>query len=495
MTIEQARTRPVLSAGFASLALRIQEMATAMSHDDIRTRLRSAIQKAYEGTGNWCYVMAVFGDDISGDVVYECSNELMRAPYTCSPTGASVDTTKAVGVIPITTYEVATGFTEAGRRNSSRDLKQLQSIHDAALTLGAACPVAEAHRQAGGSLVLVESAATLEPIVLREARSDYEIKLIAPGKGSSAFYPREVLQRDGPKVFKANTHVYLNHPTAAEEAARPEGDVANLAGVLTTDAVYHESHAKGEGLYARMKVFADHATLVEEKAPHVGMSIRAGGIAESGKTREGLPVLKELTRAESVDVVTRAGAGGLILTEAAVPPIPIQEDSGMDAAEFAKLKESLAAREANEKILMEAKLAADLRAARSDARDFTVRTLKGITLHEAGKELVLESVMRGEIPQKDGVVDETKLKEAIDAEAKRVGAAIAAATGSGQVRGMGTGGAPVVPIDAKEAEAQVAREKSAKELRFREVAAAYHNIGMPEEAAKRAASRGYEEVA
>ncbi len=168
----------------------------------------------------------------------------------------------------------------------------------------------------GVPLKLVESAAMSETIALREAKSDYEIKLIAPGKGSSAFYPAEVLKRDGPKVFKAGTHIFTNHPTAAEEAARPEGDVRNLAGVLTSNAVYHESHTKGPGLYGRIKVFADHAQMVEEKAAHVGLSIRASGIAESGAGRDGVPILKSLTAAHSIDVVTRAGAGGMILTEA-----------------------------------------------------------------------------------------------------------------------------------------------------------------------------------
>ena len=190
-------------------------------------------------------------------------------------------------------------------------------------------------------LRLVESAATLETIRLVEAKADYEIKLIAPGKGSSAFYPAEVLKRDGPKVFSVGTHVYLNHATAAEEAQRPEGDVKNLAGVLTTTARYDESHAKGPGLYARMKVFADHAQMVEEKAAHVGMSIRASGVAESSRREGGLPVLKELTAAESVDVVTRAGAGGMILTESARADNSIQEAS-MDAEELKLLRESVA---------------------------------------------------------------------------------------------------------------------------------------------------------
>ncbi len=37
--------------------------------------------------------------------------------------------------------------------------------------------------------------------------------------------------------------------------------------------------------------------------------------------------------------------------------------------------------------------------------------------------------------------------------------------------------------------------KAGRELRFKEAVQSYRNMGMPEEAAKRAASRGYEEVA
>lgn len=349
---------------------------------------------------------------------------------------------------------------------------------------GATAPAAAAP----GTLHLVESAATMDPIVLREARADYEIKLIAPGKGSTAFYTREVLQRDGPKVFKAGTHVYLNHPTAAEEAARPEGDVKNLAGVLSTPAVYHESHAKGEGLYARMKVFADHATTVEEKAAHVGMSIRAGGVAESGKTRDGVPLLKELTYADSVDVVTKAGAGGMILTEAArnAATPPKQEISEMDAAELTKLQESVAAQTAQNARLLE-------RAIRSDARDEATRILKTTTLVEAAKERVIATVTRdyAAIPQVDGQLDVTKFTEAVNLAAKAEGAYVASVSGSGRVTGMGAAASPVVPIDAKEAETRKAQGAQ----RLKEAITAYRNIGMPEANAKRAAERDMEEVA
>ena len=318
----------------------------------------------------------------------------------------------------------------------------------------------EALRNSRGELVLVESAATLETIKLQEAKADYEIKLIAPGKGSSAFYPKEVLQRDGPKVFKSGTHVYLNHPTAAEEAARPEGDVKNLAGVLTTDAAYSESHAKGPGLYARMKVFADHAQTVEEKAPHVGMSIRASGIAESGRKQDGLPVLKELTSAESVDVVTRAGAGGMILNESANRAH--EETEVMTAAEVQRLVE------------------AGVRKATlpQRAREEAARLLETVTLPHKAKLRVIESVVSD--LDANAELDLDKFGRAVAEAAKAEGEYLAAITGSGRILGMGTS---VVTLDPKEAK----RLKEAAKEQKKEARSIFESLGMPEEAARIAA--------
>jgi hypothetical protein len=327
-------------------------------------------------------------------------------------------------------------------------------------------------------LRLTESASTVEIIKLQEARADYEIKLIAPGKGSSAFYPSEVLKRDGPKVFTAGTHVYLNHPTAVEESQRPEGDVANLAGVLTTTAVYHENHAKGPGLYGRMKVFADHAQMVEEKAAHVGMSIRASGIAESGKMRDGVPVLKELTGAESVDVVTRAGAGGMILTESAKPDNPNTGGAAeMDAAEVAKLVEAAVKAALAPVIAQQVPLTE--RALRGDAREAATKILQGVTLHEAAKGMVIDTVLQS-IPQKDGALDEAKFAEAVNAEVKRLGAVIAASTGSGRVVGMGSASVEIKPEEA-------ARRAAAAKADEEEAVSIFESLGLPKDAATFAA--------
>jgi hypothetical protein len=334
-------------------------------------------------------------------------------------------------------------------------------------------------RETLGDLSLVESAVTLEPIILREARADYEIKLIAPGKGATAFYPAEVLKRDGPKVFTRETHVYLNHPTAAEELQRPEGDVKNLAGVLTSDAIYHESHAKGPGLYARMKVFADHAQLVEEKAAHVGMSIRASGVREAGVMREGLPVLKQLVAAESVDVVTRAGAGGMILTEAATSQIQTQE-AAMDAAELKKLQESITAQAAANAKLLE-------RALRGDARELAGSQLKGVTLPEASKERVVEAALRS-IPKTDaGELDRVKFGEVVTAEAKREGEYVATLTNSGRVTGMGS--APVQQTPEEKQRAQEAAKNTVEDA-----VKVFESMGMDCKSAE-AAAKSFEEAA
>ena len=313
-----------------------------------------------------------------------------------------------------------------------------------------------------GELRLFESASTIDTIVIREAKADYEIKLIAPGKGSTAFYPKEVLQRDGPQVFKAGTHVYLNHATAAEEAQRPEGDVKNLAGVLTGAAYWSESHAKGPGLYGRMKVFQDHAQLVEEKAPHVGMSIRASGTG-SGKLIDGKPELASLTHAESVDVVTRAGAGGMILTESAV--IRPQEGE-LTAQEIQRIVESATA-PLRERLI------------RADAKEAAAALLQGVTLPQAAKDRIIMRAVES-APVTSGILDSTKLGEIVAREAKSEGEYIAALVGSGRVVGMGV--APV-QIDAKEAERRAAADKTANE----EAIAVFESLGMPKEAAKIAA--------
>jgi hypothetical protein len=511
-----------------------------MAHSDVRSKLSSAVDATHKASGTYGGYVDHTGDGESGDVIYSSNGGMKKAPYEISTVGGkattNVDSSNAVDVTPTVSYdELAddddqyTAMSEAFKasniytdlplyerfiskderanadadsfagKNKSFPILKASDVSAAVHAMGRAgsdnygpaqlkaniiriakakgftselpkawqgadATTKESATHAGGALKLFESASTLESIKLTEAKADYEIKLIAPGAGSSAFYPKEVLQRDGPKVFKAGTHVYLNHATAAEEAARPEGDVKNLAGVLSSNAVYHEAHAKGPGLYARMKVFQDHAQTVEEKAPHVGMSIRASGVAESGKTREGRPVLKELTSAESVDVVTRAGAGGMILSESAANPQEVE----MTEADVKRLVESAVT--AATSPLRE-------RAVKGDAIVAANRVLAPLALSEAAKQFVIENVLRGSLPLKEGDLDEAKLGELVTAEAKRVGAVL----GQSGVRGMGVAEPVVIDPKLREAQLQSEKDEEANSVLI------FESLGMPSDAAKLAA--------
>ncbi|NEA22575.1 hypothetical protein [Actinomadura bangladeshensis] len=140
----------------------------------------------------------------------------------------------------------------------------------------------------------------------------YRVLLIREGWGSSCYYPREVLEREGAKIWPAGTQQYLDHPTLTESVERPERSVKDWASVIVTDPVWDETE---RGLVAEVEVFPQWQWLLNEAyVKRVGLSIRASGIAEHGEAegREG-PILKSLTEGVSVDWVTRAGAGGKVL--------------------------------------------------------------------------------------------------------------------------------------------------------------------------------------
>jgi hypothetical protein len=138
----------------------------------------------------------------------------------------------------------------------------------------------------------------------------YRARLIEGDRwGSSGWYGRDMLERDGPTVWPAGTQVYMDHPGATEQHDRPERSVRDLAGKITSTPVY-----EADGLYADVEFYPHIAPIIEAMWEDVGMSIRASGTAESGE-RDGRtgPVITSLTEGVSVDVVTRAGAGGKLV--------------------------------------------------------------------------------------------------------------------------------------------------------------------------------------
>lgn len=174
------------------------------------------------------------------------------------------------------------------------------------------------------------------------SKGKWRAKLIEGNKrGSSAFYPADVLERDGARAFPAGTKIFFDHPGLEEQWDRPERSVRDLVGVTSSEALY-----ESDGLYADVTIFSSYQELVQEMAEHTGLSIRANGIVEEEEIDgEFMPVLKALTSSQSVDIVTEAGAGGKLvgLLESArskespkpKPPSPAKEDFDMTPEQLA----------------------------------------------------------------------------------------------------------------------------------------------------------------
>lgn len=139
----------------------------------------------------------------------------------------------------------------------------------------------------------------------------YKVRLIEGDRlGSTGYYPADTLLRDGPKIFKKGTPMYLDHQMPDEKQHRPFGSIDTFAGELAEDAYYD-----GDGLYAEIEVFEHQAPKIKALKDRIGISIRATGMAVN-ETINGklVPVFKELTEARSADFVVRPGAGGKIVS-------------------------------------------------------------------------------------------------------------------------------------------------------------------------------------
>lgn len=324
-----------------------------------------------------------------------------------------------------------------------------------------------------GESAVVES--DVVPLIERAVRADgtAQVRLIAPGWGSSGYYPAEVLERDGPRVFTQGLKMLWNHPTAYEDAERPEGDLNALAAELVSDARWEPNHPAGAGLYAETKVFSPYQEAANELAPHIGVSIRALGRAAQGEAegRQG-PIIQALTQARSVDFVTIPGANGRIIemfesagrtprTQAGAAQA-VQE--GSDVAEK-EMQEALARAQGEIARMREALI---LR----DATDFVRACLGNVALPDVTKARLVETLSANP-PVREGALDREAFGAAVDAAVTAEGAYLAEAAQWGRVVGMGAGqGAPAE--DTEQVQAKMAD--------------AFARLGLSENGAKAAAA-------
>lgn len=141
----------------------------------------------------------------------------------------------------------------------------------------------------------------------------YRIRLIESDvHGSSGYYSRELLERDGSIAFPKGTRIFMNHATEEEVASRPERRVEDIGGYTITDPTL-----EADGLYADAKFAGKGLEIVENFSEVIGMSIRAQGDVEESD-RDGVVVREVLAIHPSVfnscDLVVLPGAGGKVIS-------------------------------------------------------------------------------------------------------------------------------------------------------------------------------------
>lgn len=280
----------------------------------------------------------------------------------------------------------------------------------------------------------------------------FPIKIIKPGWGSSGYYPEATLKRDGPQVFKKGLHLYWDHLSATEERDRPEGSLRNLAGALASDAEWKVDGFHGAGLYAQAQVFEPFRAAVKELTPHIGVSIRAAGVAEDGEAdgRKGM-IIEEITNAASIDFVTVPGAGGKVLElfESYRDPDQVLRRLNMEAIEKLEVENKALETKLSESAAELDKKSKELEAASAELKrqaealllkqsaDFVGMKLAEVELPELTKKRLAEKLSRSPAITEDKKLDEAKFSEAITKAVTEEKEYLSAILGSGQIKGMG----------------------------------------------------------
>lgn len=294
-----------------------------------------------------------------------------------------------------------------------------------------------------GSTRLIESMVSFQPLpqefTFTEGGKPYPlVKIINEGRGSSGYYTKEVLKRDGPKIYKAGTPMYINHATAQEAAARPERNWNDMAAVTMGDAYWDDNGPDGPALYAPSDIFSRFESEVREKAKHTGVSICASGVRDDkAMAPDGKPgLITALTAGDSVDFVTRAGRGGKMLVESAL------EEKGGQMADTEVQK------------LREATRLIHIQLAEAPARRLATSVLSDLRLPAASKMAVIERALTHVTVTEAGAFDEAAFKPILEAEINYAASFI-----QGGVKAVGLGAAQAAAADPKILEAQRLEER------------------------------------
>jgi len=157
----------------------------------------------------------------------------------------------------------------------------------------------------------------LNYIPLTEAKFDKgraTVIVIKPGFNASEdrYYPAEMLKRDY-GIFEG-MKMYADHPTEAEDDARPERSIKDWVATLSDVTVDDNGVVTGVAEVIEPWLMQKLASLREKQMlSEMGVSINAVGSASKGKIDgKDTLVIEKLVGCRSVDFVTEPGAGGIV---------------------------------------------------------------------------------------------------------------------------------------------------------------------------------------
>jgi hypothetical protein len=384
------------------------------SFGQLRQTVNDAVRAQFCPQNDYDYCCVYVNDLYDSYAIVENNGELLSIPWALGADGMVTFGEATPVMVTYAPVSAATGDNDADG--------------DDGVLAPAGVPTAESRRLGANAPLTGDIIPLIESAIRDDGAA--KIKLIKPGWGSTGYYPPDVLKRDGPKAFPKGTHMYLDHPTATEEAERPERSLKDLAATLTEDAQWIDRGPDGPGLYAAAQVRDDFKRLLNEIAPYTGVSIHAYGKASpgtfDGKHGDIIEKIHEATVTQnSVDFVTRPGAGGHMLELFEAARAPQKGPAAMTAANtplieaqalrIARLEEALVLR---------------------DAEAFVAAGLRSVDLPDMTRARIAEALGKNP-PAKDGTLDRDALATRLDEAVKSETAYLVEVAGYGRVSGMG----------------------------------------------------------
>ena len=392
----------------------LREAAKILHMDQSHSATRQNLQRALavdhrqnnpeDDPYSYPYVQDVYGDGETGQVIHSKAGQHTMSDYAKDGKGYKLSNHRAVKPAYVTV-----------KNDKEEQSESIVYLDGQPVTLAAKeSLISDQHE---------------ELINLREACFDAngngQIKLIAPGHGSTGYYSPEVLKEACTKGVFDNAQMFIDHATDEEEAARPEGSVRALA-AKAGKASYQEAGPEGPGVYAQAQAYPDTKDFLNSRAADIGVSIRAMGRGIAGQVAGRVnKIVKSLDVLKSCDFVTRAGAGGKLVpllesfrSTNQRPPAANQKENKMakveiEDTELAALKESAAQ-------LPKLQLKVDRndeRFNRIEARDQASAYLKESKLPAPAQGRLLKMVTASTfaLPVKDGVLDAAAFTETMKA--------------------------------------------------------------------------------